>query len=140
MEDCWKQTPGQIMFGDEQLTWCAIISLPYQRNRAGDYILERIRVQPRLLDVLRDLPICTGVDVRRDVTGIEDFYTMISGLSVELNGFIDLALMSAAAGYKLRARNVTALGVQVIRRVLNKTVSTGDNIWGLPWADLPASL
>ena len=23
MEDCWKQTPGKIMFGDK-LTWCAI--------------------------------------------------------------------------------------------------------------------
>ena len=50
--------------------------------------------------------------VRRDVTGIEEFYTMISGKSVELNGFIDLALMSAAAGYKFRARNMTALGIK----------------------------
>ena len=106
MEDCWKQTPGKIMFGDG-LTWCAIISLPYQRNPAGDYMVERIRVQPRLLDVLRDLPICTEVGVRRDIIGIEGFYAMISGESVELNGFIDLALMSAAAGYKLKARNMT---------------------------------
>ena len=45
MEDCWKQTPGKIMFGD-RLTWCAIISLPYWRNCDGDYIVERIRVQP----------------------------------------------------------------------------------------------
>ena len=72
MEDCWKQTPGNIMFGDG-LTWCAIISLPYRRNRSGEYIVERIRVQPGLLEVLRDLPTCTGVGVRRDVVGIEDF-------------------------------------------------------------------
>ena len=81
MEDCWKQTPEKIMFGD-RLTWFAIISLPYRRNRAGDYIIERIRVQPRLLDFLRDLPTCTGVGVRRDVIGIEEFYAMISGESV----------------------------------------------------------
>ena len=31
---------------------------------------------------------------------------------------------------------MTALGVQVVGTVLNKTVSTGDNHWGLPWADL----
>ena len=78
--------------------------------------------------------------VRRDVVGIEDLYTMMSGESVELNGFVDLALMSAAAGYKLRARNMTALGVQVIGTVLNKTASTGDDLWGLPWADLPPCL
>ena len=81
MEDCWKQTPGKIMFGDG-LMWCAIISLPYQRNRDGDYIVERIRVQPCLLDVLKDLPTCTGVLVRRHVVGIEEFYTMISVESV----------------------------------------------------------
>ena len=35
---------------------------------------------------------------------------------------------------------MTALGVQVLGTVLNKTVSTGDNLWGIPWADLPLSL
>ena len=48
--------------------------------------------------------------------------------------------MAAAAGFKFRARNMTALGVQVVGTVLNKNVSTGDDLWGLPWADLPASL
>ena len=39
--------------------------------------------------------------------GIEDFYTMISGESVELKRFLDLSGMAAAAGYELRARNMT---------------------------------
>ena len=47
--------------------------------------------------------------------------------------------MSAAAGYKLQARNMTALGVQVLGAVLNKSVSTRDDLWGIPWADLPPS-
>ena len=59
---CWKQTLGKIMFGNG-LSWTAIISLPYKRNRDGDYLIERIKVQPRLLEVLRDLPVCTGVGV-----------------------------------------------------------------------------
>ena len=71
-EDGWKQTPGKIMFGNG-LTWLVIISLPYQRNRNRDYIVERIRPQPRFLQVLRDLPVCAGVGVRRDVVGIKDF-------------------------------------------------------------------
>ena len=108
-EDGWKQTPGKIMFGDS-LNWCVIISLPKRRNRNGDYIVERIIHQPKLLDVLRDLSVCTGVGVRRDVQGIEEFYSTISGETVELNGFLDLSGM-AAAGFKLRARNMTALGV-----------------------------
>ena len=43
--------------------------------------------------------------------------------------------MAAAAGFKLRARNMTALGVQVIGTVLNKNVSTGDDLWGLHWVE-----
>ena len=138
-EDGWKQTRGKLMFGTN-LTWCAIISLPYRRNRNGDYIVKRIHPQPRLLQVLRDLPVCMGVGVRRDMVGIEDFYYMTSRESVELNGFLDLSGMAADAGYKQRARNMTALRVQVLGIILNKNVSTGDELWGLPWAELPPSL
>ena len=69
--------------------------------------------------------------------GIKEFYSTISGETVELNGFLDLSEMAAAAGFKLRVRNITALGVQVVGMVLNKNVSTGENLWGLPWAELP---
>ena len=47
LEDRWKQTLGKIMFSDG-LTWCVIISLPYQRKKNGDYLVERILPQPRL--------------------------------------------------------------------------------------------
>ena len=70
--------------------------------------------------------------------GIKEFYSTISGETVELNGCLDLSGMAAAAGFKLR--NITALGVQVVGMVLNKNVSTGDDIWGLLWAELPPSL
>ena len=72
-EDVWKQTPGKIMFRNG-LSWYAIILLPYWRNKNGDYFVERIIPQPKLLEILRDLPVCTGVGVRRDVTGIEEFF------------------------------------------------------------------
>ena len=35
---------------------------------------------------------------------------------------------------------MTSLGVQVVVTVLNKTVSTGDDLWGIPWLELPYSL
>ena len=105
---------------------------PYRRNRNGDYIAERIIPQPKLLDVFRDLPVCTGVGVGRDVVGIEKFYSTVSGERVELNGFLDLSGIAAATGFMLGARNMTALGVQVVGTVLNKKVSTGDDLWGLP--------
>ena len=53
---------------------------------------------------------------------------MLSPETIELNGFVDLSTLSAAAGFKLQARNMTVLGVQVVGTVLNKTVSTGDDL------------
>ena len=41
--DCWKQTSGKIMFSNG-LTWTAIISLLYKRNRNRDYLISRIEV------------------------------------------------------------------------------------------------
>ena len=99
--------------------------------------MERLVPQLKLLEVLRDLQVCTGVGVRRDVTRIEEFYSIISGEYVELNGFLDLSVTAAAAGFKLRASNMTALGVQVLGAVLNENISIGDPLWGLPWAELP---
>ena len=138
-EDGWKQTPGKIMFGDG-ITWTGIISLPYKRDKNGNYLIRSIEVQPGLFKVLKDLPVCTGVGVRQDVVGIEEFYSILSGETVELNGFVDLSAMAAAAGYQFRARNMTAMGVQILGTVLNKTVSTGDDSWGVPWNELPRSL
>ena len=60
--------------------------------------------------------------------------------SDELNGFLDLSGMAAVARFKPRARNMIILGVQVLGTILNKNVSTGDDFWGLPWAELPPSL
>ena len=67
--------------------------------------------------------------------GLRSFInTLLSGGDFELNGFVDLSVMSAAAGFKLRVKNMTALGVEVLGTFLNKTVLTGDDLWGLPWA------
>ena len=60
---------------------------------------------------------CTGVGLQRDVVGIEDFYTILLGETIEINGFMDLSAMAAAAGYKFRARNMTAFGVQILGTV-----------------------
>ena len=35
---------------------------------------------------------------------------------------------------------MTAMGVQVLGTVLNKNVASGDDLWGLPWTELPPCL
>ena len=55
-------------------------------------------------------------------------------------GFIDLTALAILAGYKFHSKNMTAMGVQVIGTLLNETVSTGDDLWGIRWKKIPAVL
>ena len=50
---------------------------------------------------------------------------MIFGEEVRVErGFIDLMSLAILAGYKFQSRNMTAMGVQVLGTLLNKTVMT----------------
>ena len=103
----------------------------------GDYLLERMIVQEGILEILRDLPVSSGLAIRRDVGGVEEFYSLISGSEVKLErGFIDLTSLAILAGFKFH-KNMTAMGVQVIGTLLNKTVSMGDDCWGKRWSIIP---
>ena len=139
-KDGWKQIPGKIMFGNG-VSWVCIVSLNLSRNRRGEYILKKMSVQPGILDLLRDLPVSTGLGVRRDIRGVQEFYSLISGSEVIMGqGFVDLTSLAVLAGYKFHSKNMTAMGVQIIGTLLNKVVSTGDDLWGLRWAEIPAAL
>ena len=140
-KDTFKQIPGKIMFGNG-ISWTCLISLNLRRNRSTEYILERMTVQPELVELLRDLPVSAGLAIRRDIREVEEFYSLISGEEVRLErGFIDLTSLAIIAGYKFQSRNMTAMGVQqVIGTLLNKTVSTGDDWWGERWNLIPESL
>ena len=139
-KDKFKQIPGKIMFGNG-ISWTCLISLDLRRNKRKEYVLERMTVQPELLGLLRDLPVSAGLAIRRDIRGVEEFYTLISGEEVRLErGFIDLTSLAVLAGYKFQSRNMTAMGVQVIGTLLNKNVSTGDDWWGERWKLIPESL
>ena len=111
------------------------------RNRRDKYILERMSVQPGILDLLRDLPVSAGLGVRRDIRGVQEFYLLISRVEVNMGGgFIDLTSLAIVAGYKFHSKNMTTMGVQILGTLLNKNVSTGDNLWGLRWSEIPAAL
>ena len=140
MKDTWKPIPGKIMFGNS-ITWTCLISLDLERDERFRYIVRRMEIQPENLDLLCDLPLAAGLAVRRDLQGREEFYSLVSGEDVSLErGFLDLTTLAILAGYKFHSMNMTAIGVQVMGTLLNKTVSTGDNLWGLRWNRIPEAL
>ena len=80
--------------------------------------------------VLRDLPVSTELAIRRDIRGVEEFFSLISGEEVRMeNGFVDLTILAILAGYKFQSKNMTVKGVQVQGTLLNKCVYTGDDCW-----------
>ena len=99
-----------------------------------------MRIQTELLELLQDLPVCEGLGVKGDVHKIEQFYTDLSGIKLEMAGFIDLLALALIAGYQMNARGMTLMGIQVLGAVLNKCVSAADNKWGYKWSDIPESL
>ena len=82
-KDGWRQVPGKIMFGNG-ITWTCLISLDLKMTEKGDYLLERMTVQEGILELLRDLPVSSGLAIQRDVGEVEEFYSLISGTEVRL--------------------------------------------------------
>jgi len=92
LKDTWKQMPGKIMFGNG-ITWTCQISLDLEQDERSRYIVKRMEIQPVILDLLRDLPVSAGLEIGRDLQGIEEFSSLISGEDVSLErGFLDLIL------------------------------------------------
>jgi len=139
-KDEWRQVPGKIMFGNG-VTWTCLISLDLEQDKRARYWFKKMEIQPEIVELLRDLPVVTGLAIRRDLMGVEEFYSLVSGTEFKLErGYLDLTSLAILAGYKFHARNMTAMGVQVIGTLLNKNVSTGDNLWGLRWSMIPKAL
>ena len=89
-----------------------MISLNLRRNKSKEYVLERMTVQPEIIELLHDLPMSAGLAIQRDIRGVEEFYSLISGEEVRLErGFIDLTSLAILAGYKFQSRNMSAMGV-----------------------------
>ena len=111
--DKWKQLPCLIMIGNGT-SWALMISLDSEVVSEYRYRFKKMRIQTELLDLLRDLPVCVELDVKGDVHEIEQVYTEVLEINLEMSGFIDLSALALIAGYQMNARGMTPMGVQVL--------------------------
>ena len=102
----WKQLPYLIMIGNGT-SWTLMISLDLEVISEYRYRFKKVRIQTKLLDLLRDLPVWVGLGVKGDMHKIEKFYTELSGINLEMAGFIDLSALALIAGYQMNARGMT---------------------------------
>ena len=124
-DDKWKQLPALIMIGNGT-SWALMISLDLEVVSMYYYQFKRMKIQPELLELLQNLPVCVGLGVKGDVHEVEQFYTEVSGVNLEMAGFIDLSVLALLDGYQMNSRGMTQMGVKVLVTILNKCVSTGD--------------
>ena len=98
------------------------------------YVHTKMTIQPGILESLHDLPVSASLTIQRDIWGVKEFYSLVSGEEVRVvRGFIDLTSLVILAGYKFKSRNMTAVGVQVLGTLLNKNILTDDDFWGVRW-------
>ena len=138
-KDKFRQLPVLTMIGNG-LTWALMISLDLIPDGFYNYKFTKMSVQSELLDLLRGLPPCVGLGVSADVHKVEQFFSDLSGENVELKGPINLSTLAVLAGWKLQARGMTAMGMQVLGACYNKCCSTADDQWGKKWNEIPKAL
>ena len=144
-KDSWYQIPSRIMLGDG-LTWSLQILIPVEERRfkTGDRIsylkvVQKMTVQPEIVDFLQSLPTLVGVGIRSDITGIEEAYSLLAGVNVTLPSFIELGALAVLLGWTLPT-NMPVLAAVTSGLVLNKMVSEGDRLWGSRWEQIAPSL
>jgi len=136
-----KQLPVKIMIGDG-MTWAIMISILVTPDSKGMHSLQIPEVQDNIVPFLKSWPIVTGVGVTSDLMEIEALFGAWTGNpGFKMKGFVELGPLAVLAGFNLDLTNMTILSVQILGGMLNKSVSTGDNVnWGLSWREIPKCL
>jgi len=139
-KDIWKQVPEKIISWNG-VYWMCLISLGLKMDRKKDCIMEKMSVQPEIMELLCELPVSAESAIRGDIRGVEEFYSLISREEVRLErGVRDLFTLTILAGYKFQSKNMIAMGVQIQGTLLIKNVSTVNVCMGVRWQLIPESL
>lgn len=141
-KDEWFQFPARLMLGNG-ITWSLQILYPvreHYHDGKRSKVIKKIKILPEVLDLLRSLPVLTGVGIRTDIVEIEDVYSMLSGQEVILPKFVELGPLALCAGWGSDRTNMPILAASVIGMIMNKMVSEGDTSWGYYWQDIPDAL
>ena len=101
------QIPVRIMVGDG-ISSCLMITIIAKPkiidNGAGrkvqTHMIKKFVIQPEIIELVRSLPLVTGVGIKNDVTIIENHYSLYAGEKVEMAGFLELGALLVLAGWR----------------------------------------
>ena len=131
---------GEFMFGNG-VSWMCLTLLDLSHNEDKEYVHKEMSVQPGIIDILREPLVSAGLSICRDIRGVEESYILISGEEVRMErGFVSLTSLAVLTEYKFQAKNMIAMGVQVLVTLLNKILSIGEDCWSLRWEEVLEAL
>ena len=141
------QLPLRIMLGDG-LRWALMITIRAELSKYTDeygkskkvHMIPKFKVQPEVLELIRKLPVVTGVGIKNDVKLIEEHYSIISGEPVNMASFIELGSLLVLAGWRAINANMPIINAIIVGTIINKMSSCGDGLWGHQWDQLDNGL
>ena len=139
MEDKWVSFPAKIIFGNG-CSWAGVMSFEMEKDEDDYFIITCPDIQKSIVAILHDLPVCTGLKVKSNVTIIEETITLFINQEFKMLGPVDLECLAVLAGWRLESRHMTSMSMIALGAPMNNVCSKGDNSWGLRYQDLPHSL
>ena len=97
--DRWRQIPVRLMVGNG-ITWVLQIVLDCDVKN-GRYEIKKQTASESVLNLIKSIPVCTGLGIKSDVEEVEQFYSELRGQQIKMKRWIDLGPMAVIAGYRL---------------------------------------
>ena len=120
--------------------WSRLVAvIAIDLGTAGKPLIQKIRIQQELVDLLNKLPVCMGVGIREVTSSIEEFYGILSRSLISIRS-VDLEVIAHIAGWQLRGFSMKSMGVQALGTILNRCVGVGEGKWGQKWEYISRSL
>ena len=82
--DRWRQIPVRVMVGNG-ITWVLQIVLDCDVKN-GQYEIKKQTASESVLNLIKSIPVCTGLGIKSDVEEVEQFYSELSGQQIKMKG------------------------------------------------------
>ena len=137
-----KNIISRILLGNG-VTWMCSLRFPWGPETVHPYSKKRIVFRPdstcvkEVFEGIFQDKTVFGAGVINDVEGLATFLSEIYDIEIKMPVPVETCALALAAGYRFPTTKLWFLQLLIAGGVHNKQVSCADNMWGLPWDELP---
>ena len=140
--DKGKNIISRILLGNG-LTWMCTLRFPWGPENVKPYSSKRMVLRPdstyvkEVLEAIFEDRTVFGAGVINDVEGLATFLRDVYDIEIKMPVPVETCALALAAGYRFPTTKLWFLQLLITGGMHNKQVSCADNMWGLPWEELP---